>query len=44
MNVLQWIRRVDREQWSRVVIGVSGTIIGNCVIAAIGVQLFQWAS
>jgi hypothetical protein len=44
MSVVQWIRRFDREQWARLVIGVSGAVIGNAVIIAIGVQLFQSAS
>jgi hypothetical protein len=40
MSVIQRIRRLDREQWNRLLIGVSGTIIGNSVIFAIGVLLF----
>jgi hypothetical protein len=44
MSVVQWIRRVDREQWARLIVGVSGAFIGNGVIVAIGVQLFQSAT
>jgi hypothetical protein len=44
MSVVQRICRFDREQWGRLIIGVSGAVIGNAVIIAIGVQLFQSAS
>jgi hypothetical protein len=41
MSVIQRIRRIDREQYYRLFIGMSGTVIGNSVIVAIGLQLFH---
>jgi capsular polysaccharide biosynthesis protein len=44
MKAIQWLRRVDREQCSRVLIGFGGTVLANCVIAAVGRQVIQLAT
>ena len=43
MKALQWIRRLNRQQLARVLIGFSGTVIANSIIAVVGKQVLQMA-